>query len=686
MRWSVACAALGLLALAAALVWPTGGARAEGWIWLAERTASSLTISWRWLGPAAAFELGWRASGDGASTVWRTARVSGAEPSYRIAGLESEVRHVVRVRALDANGQMLGDLRGVFTPGEIDPLWLSLSMSLFDGGDVCTTAGMRELFWDIYGGVPPYTLTINGRPVDPDRREGFSVFCGLRPSDPQPCDPEPKLHQTFRATVTDSRGVTAEAESQAVVAAAPSRTITGSVLPPMAASDTALRLAWKTQLYSDPWVADSAACAYELRYQSTNWKADSWPDSWTTISETIGPDETEYLHDGLLPNRRYRYQVRARNNIGAGEWSRPFPRTAARPGAAVLTASTAVSGSVALSWSAAPSGAARWEYRQRPAGGRPAAGSWSAWTAIAGSGSSTARHLVSGLTKDVHYYFQVRAANAAGPGRASAIATAAAGLTPTGPSSREPLGYNDLDSAGGAVRSNSYALLTDAADLTSGATTFAEASGAEALLLNASSNYTNRAAEILAAVKVGDRFTWDLAATCWYHYRVTEILPDPPAPARKLLRIALEAEDPCVTTPAQLDDPDYFDDVRDRLIRFYWDDYPPSQPRIGPDGVRILPIGYPVEGGHTYRLSDVGYGFVIDVPAGMRLIYQGIVDEQDPGGYWTAFLEDEASGASLALDYPSGEYVGRYIPPEYGSSGDTRDIDALFDAIVASVR
>ena len=671
MRWSVACAALGLLALAAALVWPTGGARAEGWIWLAERTASSLTVNWRWFGPAAAFELGWRASGDGASTVWRTARVSGAERSYRIAGLESEVRHVVRVRALDANGRMLGDLRGAFTPRDAEPLQLGVRLRYSDS---CTAAGMRELFWNIYGGVPPYTLTIDGEPADLDRGD-FSVFCGLRPSDPQPCDPEPKLRQTFKAVLTDSRGVTAEVELQAVVAVPPNRLITGSVLSPAVASSTTVRLTWeaRARLFAD----DSTACAYELRYQSTDWKADSWPDSWTTISETIGPDETEYLHDGLLPNRRYRYQVRARNNIGESEWSHPFPRTAARPGAAVLSASTAVSGSVVLNWSAAQPGALRWEYRQRSAGG-----GWSAWTAIAGSDARTTTHTVSDLIEDARYHFQVRAANAAGPGRASASATTAAGLTPT--PSPTVIRYDEYDATGGALRSNSYAFLTDAADLTSGATTFAEVSGAEALLFNVSSSYTSRAAEVLAAVEVGDRVTWFIS--CWYHYRVTEILPDPPAPARKLFRIALEAEDPCVTTPAQLDDPDHFAEARDWFISFYWEDHPPSQPKIGSDGIRILPTDYPVEGGHTYRLSDYGAPsrIVIDVPASMRLIYTGGGENSD--GTTSVTLMDEASRAVLLLAFGTGSEQARYVPPEYSASGETRDVGALFDAISASAR
>lgn len=667
MRSSLTCAALGLLALAAALVWTTAPARAQGSLTLEERTASSLTIGWRWQGPAAAFELGWRAHGDGAA-AWRTTRVSAAERSYQIEGLDEDTRHIVRVRALDADGRMLGDLRGAFTTREVAPLWLGLGVSLFGGGDVCTEAGTRELFWNIGGGVPPYTLTVEGESVDPDSKR-FSVFCGLRPSDPQPCDPEPKLHQTFRATVTDSRGVTAEAESQAVVAAPPNRTITGSVLPTMAASDTALLLAWETtRPYPDPWVADSAACAYELRYQSTHWQADSWPDSWTTISETVGPDETEYLHDGLLPNRRYRYQVRARNNIGVGEWSRPFPRTAARPGAAVLTVSTAVSGSVALSWSAAPSGAARWEYRQRPAGG-----GWSAWTQIANSDARTARRLVSGLTQDVRYHFQVRAVGTGGPARASATATAAAGLTPTPPPTI--LRYDEYDATGGATAPGAFAFLADAADLSSGIVSFADAPTAAALLINVVGYSSHPHAEFLNGVAIGDLFTWEHVPSCWFAYRITDVLSDPPAPGRKLFAIELTAQDPC-TAPVS---------VRGSYDRLIWGP-PPSEPRIGPDGLRIFPTDYPVESGRTYRVGPGSYGFVIDVPAGMRLIYRGTSSEDSPGGNWTAYFEDEASGAALALDYSSGEDVGRYIPPEYDSSGETRDVDALFDAIIASFR
>lgn len=662
MRCSLTYAALGLLALATALVWTTDPARAQGSLTLEERTASSLTIGWRWHGPAAAFELGWRAHGDGAAAAWRTARVSGAERSYQIEELEDETRYVVRVRALDADDRMLGDLRGIFTTREIEPLWLGVRLRYDDS---CTEAGMRELFWNIYGGVPPYTLTIDGEPVDLDR-EDFSVFCGLRPSDPQPCDPQPKLHQTFKAVLTDSRGVATEAELQAVVAVPPNRLITGSVLPPATASGTTLRLAWeaRTRLFED----DSTACAYELRYQSTALDADSWPEEWTTIDETVAAGATEYLHSGLDPERRYRYQVRARNNVGAGEWSRPFPRTAARPGAAVLTASTAVSGSVALSWSAAPAGALRWEYRQRPA-----AGGWSAWTPIANSNARIARRIIPGLTQDVRYHFQVRAVGTRGPARASATATAAAGLTPTPPPT--VLRYDQYDATDGATVPGSYALLANAADLSSGIVSFAGAPTAAALLVNVVGYSSHPYADFLNGVTIGDSFTWEHVPSCWFAYRVTNVLSNPPAPARKLFAIELTAQDSCAASVS----------VRGSYDRLIWG-LVPSEPRIGADGIRILPTGYPVEGGHTYRLSYYGSPgrTVIDVPAGMRLINRGAVSEA--WGSWATFLQDEASGAVLGLDFSSGYEVYRYFPPEYSSSDDTRDIDALFDAIVWSAR
>lgn len=552
--------------------------------------------------------------------------------------------------------------------GEVEPL----TLKLFISGAPCTEPTSRPLGWRIAGGVPPYTLTVDGQAVNAGRGIAW-VLCGLLPADPQPCDPEPKLYQTFRAEVLDSRGVTTEAELQVAVAEPPRRPKPGAILPG-ASAGAAVRLGWTAV------TEGSDVCAYELRYQAANWDADGWPETWTAISEAVGDGGTEYRHNGLDPDRRYRYQVRARNNLGAGDWSRAFPEAGVRPGAPTLAARTAASGTVALSWVVGATGATRWEYRQRSADG-----GWGDWTRIAGSDARTADHAVVGLTEDARYQFQVRAVGAGGPTPASATAAAVAGLTPTVPSGRAPIFYDDLDSAGGTTARGSYAFLTDAADLTSGATTFAEASAAEALLLNTRGYGGRNYTEALATVEVGDRITWYLSVTCWRHYRVTQILADPPAPARKLLRIELEAEDPCGATAAQQSDPAYFNEARDRYAFFGWEDDPPNAPEIGPDGIRILPFRYPADGGHTYRL--IGRGgqpslIVIDVPAGMRLISRG--------GAWppgtSATYEDKASGSFLWLRPDSGRYADYLTKTSEGWVNPPADVATRFEALIASIR
>ena len=358
----------------------------------------------------------------------------------------------------------------------------------------------------------------------------------------------------------------------------------------------------------------------------------------------------------------------------------PLPGAEHRPGAPTLAAQTAASGSVALSWSAGPPGATRWEYRRQRQGG-----GWSEWTPIVGSGAFTASHTVSGLSEDMRYHFQVRAANAGGAGSPSATAVAVAGLTPTVQSERETLSYDDLDSAGGAVRPGSYAFLTDADDLTSGATTFAEASSAEALLLNTSGD-ASRYAGILADVQVGDRITWRPYRACSYHYRVTEILPNPPAPARKLLRVGLEAKTtaPCDASAARLGNAKaYFDEARDSIATLEVTD---AMPNVGPDGIRLMPSRYPVEGGHTYRL--VGHRgpapIVVDIPAGMRFIYVGGVLYGD--GRVTGTYIEVVSGGSVTLSpYDVEEAYYDTATPE-GETEPPADVVARFEALIDSVR
>ena len=545
-----------------------------------------------------------------------------------------------------------------------------LSLKVFTAGsDFCVETGLVEIVWYVSGGVPPHTVTVDGQQVDWNGRT--PIRCHPPATTLPPCDPLRNSHRTVRVTATDSQGIKAHAELQIAFGEPPPRQTPGAVLQGAPAS-AALRLIWTAA------TAVPSVCAYELQYQSTAWDALDWPDSWTAISSTIAAGATEYLHNNLDPARRYRYQLQAKNNLGEGGWSPAFPEAGVRPGAPVLAARTAASGSVALSWSAGPASALRWEYRRRQEGG-----GWDAWTAITGTDAPTAEYTVTGLTEDARYHFQLRARTASGAGPASATAIAVAGLSPTARSDRQSLHYDDLDSAGGAVRAGSYAFLKDADDLTSGATTFAEASGAEALLLNARGYARSYYGAALAAVRVGERFTWRPYSRCWYHYRVTEILSVPAASSRKLFRIALLSEDPCGVAAARSGDAgSYFDESRDNYATFSWGD-PPNAPLVGPDGIRIMPGRYPAEGGHTYRLLEGG-PIVIDVPAGMRLSFGSAALTSN--GTISATYVDEVTGGLLLLDPVTGLDVAYYVETPAGETEPPADVVARFKALIASIR
>ena len=553
-------------------------------------------------------------------------------------------------------------LRSWFGPTLLPPR-LTLKLIWWQGD--CKEFGGIELVWRVSGGVPPYTRTLDGQPINTDAGS-ISVAC----SPPTP-DPPPGLERVFKGGVTDSRGVTAEDELRAALTWPPPRAEPGAVFND-ASTSAALRLSW-TAVSAVPSVS-----AYELQYQATAWDATIWPDSWATISDTIAGSATEYLHRNLDSNQRYRYQIRARNGVDAGEWSRTFPEVGLRPGAPLLVARTAASGSVALSWSAGPPDATRWEYRRRLVDG-----AWTAWTTISGSGAATTEHTVGGLTEDARHQFQLRAHTASGASPASATAVAVAGLTPTVPSERQSLRYDDLDSTGGATRPGSYAFLKDADDLTSGAATFAEVSTAEALLLNVSGYARRYYGAVLASVRVGDRFTWHPYSRCWYYYRVTEVLSVPTTPTRRLFRIVLEAEDPCGVAAARAGNAkSYFDESRDNSAWFSWGD-PPNALYVGADGIRIMPGRYAAEGGYTYRLIEQG-PIVIDVPASMRLRFGRASLASTGIGY--AMYVDDVTGSHIILDPSTGQDAAYHIETPEGETEPPAEVVARFEALLASIR
>ena len=431
-----------------------------------------------------------------------------------------------------------------------------------------------------------------------------------------------------------------------------------------------------------PLSARPPVSGYELEYQWIGWNESDWPAGWIRVGASLGADAVGYPHRHLSPDRRYRYRLRASNSAGVGDWSAVVPQAGVqpRPNKPRLTAQTAASGSVKLSWSDGPASATLWEYRWRRADGV-----WGHWTRIAGSNAETTEHIASGLTEDVRYQFLLRVHNASGTGPASTPVSALAGLKPTVPSDRETLFYDHLDSAGGATQTGSYVFLKNPNDLTSGATTFAQVVNAKAVLLNTGGYLGRDYSSVLAAVRVGDRITWFPFSNCWYHFRITGILSSPSLPSRKLLRVEHETADPCGFTATQTADSGYLDDARANIAVFNWGDAP-SAPRIGPDGIRVLPNGYAVEGGHTYRLQGLGgpTSILIDVPSGMRLRQSGRAWGSDGRSYAT--FVDEQSGARLVLDPHSGEQIGSYIRTRNGIEPPPAEVIARFDALAASAR
>ncbi len=150
--------------------------------------------------------------------------------------------------------------------------------------------------------------------------------------------------------------------------------------------------------------------------------------AWTAASlQSTGiPDTLGTTVTGLKPGTTYTFQVRARNAGGAGAASAEESATTEAPPVPAAPAGFAASpgnAKVWLTWTDPDDdGITGWEY-QRKAG----AGSYGAWTAIAGSTAAKAYAEVTGLTNDTAYGFKLRAVNNAGNGTASAEQTATPG-------------------------------------------------------------------------------------------------------------------------------------------------------------------------------------------------------------------------------------------------------------------
>ena len=235
------------------------------------------------------------------------------------------------------------------------------------------------------------------------------------------------------------------------------------------------------------------------------------------------------------------------------------------------------------------------------------------------------------------------------------------------------LEYDSYDRTGTASADGSHAVLMDSSPAARVAEDWHEVLDATVLVVNTSDSDGATRTAFYNSLAVGDIVEWYPMGypDCWLRYRVTAILADPTGdPPRK--RYAVEslfvAFELCVD-----------DVVRDDelVVELRWN---PNPAHVREDGLLLMLKDQPVEGGATYLVA-LHSSVVIDVPEGMTLVRTtGWVMSSGRG---IVGLKDVESGSLLHLDQTTGEELSRRVKTIEGSS---RDVGALFDSIVSSVR
>ena len=219
----------------------------------------------------------------------------------------------------------------------------------------------------------------------------------------------------------------------------------------------------------------------------------------------------------------------------------------------------------------------------------------------------------------------------------------------------------------------SYAFLTDASSTTSTANTHDDLLDAAAIVVNVSDRDGASQAALYNNIEVGDVVEWYPVGyeDCWLRYKITALLPEPPGdPPRK--RFAVKwlpvAHLMCVD--------DVLADELDVELRWH----PPAAHSDPHGGLPTMLMDQPVPGGASYYVAPFS-PLAVDVPEEMTLVrYTGWAFGR---GRYTVGLEDVATGSYLVLDINTGEELGRLIQ---SVEGDSRDVGALFNRIVASAR
>ena len=233
------------------------------------------------------------------------------------------------------------------------------------------------------------------------------------------------------------------------------------------------------------------------------------------------------------------------------------------------------------------------------------------------------------------------------------------------------LRYDTLDITGAATTPGSYAFLETAGVASSAIQNFGHwALGTVELRIDATDASGTSRVDFYDMVKVGDTFDYRTNGfDCGFRFKVTSIAT---TTGPRTFGIA-EAASYGGRCGSFVDDPGAA-----KPVEFIW--------RVRPgipaaDGVRVLLHGEPVGQG-TYRLSEY-WPWVIDVPAGLTIVYRGqVINEPDASRpdapESTLVLKDVGTGSVLHIDPRTGRAGPAYITAPH--------LSTLFDQLIASIR
>ena len=262
--------------------------------------------------------------------------------------------------------------------------------------------------------------------------------------------------------------------------------------------------------------------------------------------------------------------------------------------------------------------------------------------------------------------------------------------------------YDTLDTDGTVTADGSYAFLTTAGDTDSTVGNFG-LSAVEAVELRIDPTDADDVdrTTFYDTLIVGDQVDYALNEDdCAFRFRLTSVGTADPRVYGLEFRGAYGA-----LCGGMSDTPT---SARDVTFRWHPEPGVPAE-----DGVRTMLIGEPVTGPGRYRLAPES-PVLIDIPAGMTIVdVRGVaVASPGPGAelpdWWSGqniLIEDVQSGAALFIDAVAGKELSREIPappsstddpltppldpedPAQGEGGTTptRDVGALFDAIIQSI-